>query len=279
MWVPESRLVSSVRASIYYEVYGRGPCVLFVPGGYETHLAYWKNVPAFVEAGYRVITTNLRGHFQSPCAPQDLDFRHHPRDIAAVLDAEGIARAALVGWSMGGFGALRLAVEQPHRVAAIVLMGSTAGVYSPRNYAANCTAVQKVRGWTGVDAQRLGSSFDSDTFLRRQLQMLHSRDGALPGPVEMLDAMTDRQAWLEPDSMRGYETPTLIVGGDHDTLLGGGFQRHVAELIPGAQLSELQSTGHNPHWESPEHFNNTTITWLRTRGWAGTGINHGAASS
>jgi pimeloyl-ACP methyl ester carboxylesterase len=90
MWVPESGLASSYRASIYYEVYGEGPCVLFVPGGFETHLAYWKNVPAFVQAGYRVITTNLRGHFQSPCAPQDLDFRHHARDIESVLDRERI---------------------------------------------------------------------------------------------------------------------------------------------------------------------------------------------
>jgi pimeloyl-ACP methyl ester carboxylesterase len=277
MWVPESGLASSYRASIYYEAYGEGPCVLFIPGGFETHLAYWKNVPAFVQAGYRVITTNLRGHFQSPCAPQDLDFRHHARDIEAVLDREGIARAALVGWSMGGFGALRFAVERPHRVAALVLMGSTAGVYSPDNYGTNCKAVDKVRGWTGVEAQRFDVRSGSDAFLRRQLQMLHSADGSLPGPTAMLDAMVDRRSWLEPAALHGFRTPTLIVGGDHDALLGGGFQRHVAELIPGAELSQLQDTGHNPHWEAPERFNTTTIAWLQSRGWPSAPTPKGAA--
>jgi pimeloyl-ACP methyl ester carboxylesterase len=276
MYVPESGLAPSLRASIYYEAYGEGPCVLFVPGGYETHLAFWKNVPAFAQAGYRVITTNLRGHFQSPCAAPDLDFRHHARDIEAVLDREGVAQAALVGWSMGGFGALRLSVEQPQRVAALVLMGSTAGVYSPLNFETNRRAVDKVRGWTGIDAQRFDASTGADAFLRRQLQMLHSADGSLPGPVAMLDAMMDRAAWLEPDALAGYRTPTLIVGGDRDTLLGGGFQRHVAQLIPGAELSALQDTGHNPHWEVPDRFNTTTITWLRARGW-GTTNARGAA--
>lgn len=267
MWVPESGLVESYRASIYYEAYGSGPCVLFVPGGYETHLAYWKNVPAFVKAGYRVITTNLRGHFQSPCADADVAFCHHHRDIEAVLDDAGIERAALVGWSMGGFGALRLAVQRPPRVAALVLLGSTAGVHSQANYETTRRAVEMVRNWTGAAAQRFDVAGEPDAFLRRQLQMLHSADGSLPGPVSMLDAMLERSAWLEPEALQGYATPTLIVGGDHDTLLGGGFQRHVAELIPGATLSPLQDTGHNPHWEKPEAFNQTTIEWLRSRGW------------
>lgn len=267
MWVPESGLAASHRASIYYEAYGSGPCVVFVPGGFETHLAYWKNVPAFVHAGYRVITTNLRGHFQSPCADSDLAFVLHPLDIEAVLDREGVERAALVGWSMGGFGALRLAVQKPARVAALVLMGSTAGVYSPLNYETTRRAVETVRGLAGVAAQRFNLNAEADAFLRRQLQMLHSTDGGLPGPVAMLDAMVDRSAWLDPSMLKEYNTPTLIVGGDRDTLLGGGFQRHVTQLIPGAELSPLQDTGHNPHWEEPDAFNRTTIDWLRSRGW------------
>ena len=137
MWVAESRIVQSTKASIYYEVYGTGPCVVMIPGGFETHICFYKNVADFVQSGYTVITTNLRGHFQSPCKAGDLSFRYHPDDIQAVLDQEGIERAALLGWSMGGFGATRLATFNAERVAALVLMGSTAGVWSEQNYANN----------------------------------------------------------------------------------------------------------------------------------------------
>jgi pimeloyl-ACP methyl ester carboxylesterase len=267
MWVPESGLAPSTRASIYYEAYGQGPCVLFVPGGYETHLAFWKNVPAFLGAGYRVITSNLRGHFQSPCADEHLGFDLHEDDIAAVLDHAGVQRAALVGWSMGGFGATRFALHRPERTAGLVLMGSTAGVYSDANYACNAQAVQQVRQWTGRESQRLAPGADADAYLRRALQMLHSADGSLPGPVAMLDRMMDRHIWLGPERMASFSVPTLVVGGDRDTLLGPGFQRHAASLIPGAELSPLQDTGHNPQWEAPEAFNRSTITWLRQQGW------------
>jgi pimeloyl-ACP methyl ester carboxylesterase len=270
MRVPESGTARNGNATIYFEAYGVGPCVVFVPGGYETHLAFYKNVSAFLQAGYRVVTTNLRGHFQSPCDPAHLGFEHHPGDIAAVLDVVGERRAALIGWSMGGFGAMRLAVSEPERVSALVLMGSTAGVYSPANYEINVKAVEKVRAFTGVDAQRFDIRNDEDAFLRRQLQMLGSTDGSLPGPTRLLDLMLDREIWLSPEALIGYKTPTLIVGGDHDTLLGGGFQRHVATLIPGAVLSPLQATGHNPHWEKPEQFNSTTLAWLAASGWGST---------
>jgi len=270
MWVAESRSVRSNKASIYYEAYGSGPCVVFIPGGYETHLAFFKNVPAFVNAGYKVVTTNLRGHFQSPAAPGDLGFVHHAGDIEAVLDAEGVDRAALVGWSMGGFGATRLAATRPSRVAGLILMGSTAGVYSERNYAANKAAVDTALGWVGAGGPwpfHMGHADPEDAFLRRQLQMLHSDDGFLPGPVALLPMMMDRAAWLEPADLEEFAAPTLFVGGDADDFLPAGFQRHTVTLLPGAELSTFQDAGHQPHWEQPARFNAEVIGWLRSKGW------------
>lgn len=270
MWVAESRIAQSTKARIYYETYGKGPCIVMIPGGYETHLGFYRNVPAFVKAGYQVITTNLRGHFQSPCHDGDLSFRHHPDDIEAVLDNEGIERAALMGWSMGGFGAMRLAVKRPERVAAVVLMGSTAGIYSAVNYANNDHAVRTIRGWLERGGPWL---FDmnvqnaTDAFLRRQLQMLHSADGFLPGPSVLVTMMMDRDVWLSQEELHTLRAPVLIVGGDLDTLLPARFQRHLVTLIPGAELGEYQDAGHNPHWENPELFNTSTLRWLAAKGW------------
>ncbi|NJS13283.1 MAG: alpha/beta hydrolase [Sphingopyxis sp.] len=270
MWVAESRIAQSTKAEIYYEIYGTGPCVVMIPGGFETHVCFYKNIPAFVQAGYTVIATNLRGHFQSPCKTGDLSFRNHPDDIAAVLDQEGIYRAALIGWSMGGFGATRFALHNPDKTSALVLMGSTAGVWSEMNYANNGKAINAVT----ADIAKGGPwSFDmnqdnaSDKFLRRQLQMLHSDDGFLPGPVALLPMMMDKDIWLSPNELTKFNTPSLLVGGDTDNFLPAGFQRHLAEILPGAELSAFQEAGHNPHWEDPVQFNETTISWLKSKGW------------
>ena len=69
MRVAESRTIPVGEAEIYYEAYGPedGPAMLLVPGGDETHIHYYQNVPALVQAGYRVIVMNLRGHWLSPC--------------------------------------------------------------------------------------------------------------------------------------------------------------------------------------------------------------------
>lgn len=270
MWVAESRIAKSTKAEIYYEVYGEGPCVLMIPGGFETHLAFYQNVPAFVQAGYKVITTNLRGHFQSPCKTGDLSFIHHPSDIQAVLDQEAVGTAAIIGWSMGGFGAIRFANDNPKRAAALVLMGSTAGVWSPENYANNGEAIDKANAGVAqggpwpFDMSQAGAD---KPFLRRQLQMLHADDGFLPGPVALLPMMMNRNIWLTPDQLADFATPTLFVGGDTDNFLPAGFQRHTVTLIPGAELSDFQDAGHNPHWDHPEVFNQTVITWLADKSW------------
>ena len=270
MWVAESRIAQSTKASIYYEVYGNGPCVIMIPGGFETHVCFYKNVSDFVQSGYTVITTNLRGHFQSPCKQGDLSFRYHADDIQAVLDQEGIERAALLGWSMGGFGATRLATFNSERVAALVLMGSTAGVWSDQNYANNGVAIDTVMSAVSQGGPwpfDMNQENATDKFLRRQLQMLHSDDGFLPAPVVLLPMMMDKAIWLTPDQLTSFNTPTLLVGGDTDSFLPAGFQRHLAEILPGAELSVFQNAGHSPHWEEPAEFNRTTIAWLKSKGW------------
>lgn len=270
MWVAESRLVQSDKAKIYYEVYGTGPCILMIPGGFETHLGYYRNVPAFVQAGYKVITTNLRGHFQSPCKTGDLSFLNHASDIEAVLDQENVDSAAIIGWSMGGFGAVRFALANPERVAALALMGSTAGVWSEQNYANNGVAIGKAMAGIAQGGPwpfDMTQSTAEDAFLRRQLQMLHSDDGFLPGPVALLPMMMDKNIWLTPDDLTHYATPTLFVGGDTDNFLPAGFQRHTVTLIPRAELSDFQEAGHNPHWEKSGIFNSTVLKWLADKSW------------
>ncbi len=81
-------------------------------------------------AGFRVVTVDGRGHGGSP-TDRPYDFWDSADDVLAVLDALGVARAAVCGTSQGGFTALRVALRAPERVGALALFGTSAAAEAP----------------------------------------------------------------------------------------------------------------------------------------------------
>jgi pimeloyl-ACP methyl ester carboxylesterase len=267
----EGRTVQSTKAEIYYEVYGDGPAILLVPGGEECPLHWWQNIPHFVRSGYRVLAMSLRGHWNSPCPPGYAHPRYFTDDALAILDNERIEQAAFICESLGGYVGTRMAVYHPERVAALVLMGSTGAIYSQENYATHHHALAffedaKKRSLPRPlpDFNRPGAEM---RLLEHMLTMLSSPDGIWAMPLNMLEGMADKDIWIMPEDLGGYTVPTLVVGGDNDDFLGRGFQRHLVTLIPGAELSSLNDTGHNPYWEKPEECNAVCVEFLKRHGW------------
>src|SRR5262245_54479198 len=119
--------VPSHKASIYYEAHGSGPAILFVHGPAGNTLSWFQQVPYFAER-HRVVLTDQRGWGRSECHPDATNYEYFSEDLRAVLDAEGISRAAIVGHSSGGWPTLRLAIDHPGRVACAVLCSSGGGV-------------------------------------------------------------------------------------------------------------------------------------------------------
>lgn len=95
----------------------RPPLVLLHPGVGDSRI--WDPVMPALTARYRVIRYDARGFGQSPAPAVPYSLL---RDLTAVLDHYGIARAAFVGCSQGGGSSLGLALEQPERVSALVLL-------------------------------------------------------------------------------------------------------------------------------------------------------------
>src|ERR1700730_17854974 len=111
---------------LYYEdTGGAAPTLLFLHGAGGNHLSWWQQVPVFAEE-YRCVTVDQRGFGQSP----DVSGRPGPAALAtdalALLDHLGIARAASIAQSMGGWAAVGAAVQATKRFWAIV-MANTVG--------------------------------------------------------------------------------------------------------------------------------------------------------
>ena len=106
---------------LYYEdTGGNAPTIMFLHGAGGNHLSWWQQVPAFAEE-YRCITVDQRGFGQSPDVSGGPGPAALGTDALALLDHLGIARAALVAQSMGGWAAVGAAVRAPERFWAIVL--------------------------------------------------------------------------------------------------------------------------------------------------------------
>src|SRR6266446_8348822 len=116
---------------LYYEdTGGPGPTLLFLHGAGGNHLSWWQQVPVFAEE-YRCVTMDQRGFGQSPDVSGGPGPAALGTDAIALLDHLGIARAAIVAQSMGGWAAVGAAVRAPERFWAIVLANTVGNLTNP----------------------------------------------------------------------------------------------------------------------------------------------------
>src|SRR5690606_163416 len=104
-------------ARIWHVAFGAGPAVVLLHGGMGHGGNFAWQVPVLRDAGYQVIVVDSRGQGRSSWDGRPLSYAQMADDLEAVLDARGVERAALVGWSDGACTALALAKGQPERVA------------------------------------------------------------------------------------------------------------------------------------------------------------------
>ena len=115
-------------AAIAYETLGEGAPVVLVHGFGASRAITWANTnwyQTLSRAGRRLVAVDCRGHGQSG-KPHDAPSYEEGRmagDILAVLDSLGIAQADIMGYSMGGFLAIRLMSDAPQRLRRVVLAG------------------------------------------------------------------------------------------------------------------------------------------------------------
>lgn len=100
---------------------GSGPAVIYLNGQFATQ-GYWRRVIAELGSGWRHITYDERARGRKSGRSADYSFEATVRDVDAVLDARGVDRALVVGWSYGAFVAAHWASRNPNRAIGAVLV-------------------------------------------------------------------------------------------------------------------------------------------------------------
>jgi non-heme chloroperoxidase len=214
----------------------------------------------------RVYALDLRGHGKSDKPSAGYHMRDLAADVVAFMDAKGIARATIVGHSMGGFVAQQVALAAPKRVARLVLVGTA-------------TTPPNITGFGDLEAAVATLSDPvPEPFVREfQLSTVHTPVGdafidravaeslRLPARVwrELMVGMkaTDRAVALGRSGI-----PALVLRGANDTYISPDETDALARMVRAARIATYPNTGHALHWEQPVAFARDVIAFVGETG-------------
>jgi len=250
-----------------YEVFGpQGAPVVVLVHGMGLSRAIWKWLIPVLAARFRVVTFDLAGHGES-AAPKDQPvLRDLTRQLADLLDHLGIAHAAIVGFSLGGMVARRMAQDDPARVGAMVILHSPHR-RTPEAQAAIEARVEQAKGAgpaATVEAALL-RWYSEAALANRQDLMDQTRAWVLandpkvyPGLYRILaDGVEEIVAPRPPISC-----PTLVLTADEDFGNGPEMSAAIAAEIKGARLIILQGLRHMALVENPDAVNRPVMEFL-----------------
>jgi pimeloyl-ACP methyl ester carboxylesterase len=220
---------------IRYDVAGAGEPVVLIHGYSASAQTNWRMSGCIdaLAARYRVVAMDLRGHGRSekPWRARDYSTRQLARDVLAVMDAEGIGRARIAGYSMGGMVALHLLLHMPGRVHAAVIGGMGAAL--PRRWDIRDTCVDCEDPGDGVaHARRL-----SGRFLRAYLGSFNP-----PALVAAYRGVLRDAEPLQSEQLGQVSTPVLCIAGSRDHMCRSA--RALAGEIQGARFVLLRGESH-----------------------------------
>lgn len=240
-------------ARIYYEAHGEGPAVLFAHGRGGNAASWWQQVPYFSRQ-YRVIVFDHRTFGRSSGGGEAFNPPQLALDALAILDAEGIERAALVTQSMGGWTGLGAALHHPGRVRCLVLTSTIGGLVTPE-------MEDLLAEWRNpaTPPSPLATRALAPDFPEREpaLAGLYAQIQAFNTGVDpsCLDALRDPANAVRPEHLRDYSTPTLFVIAEQDQIFPPKLLRLAAAALPGAEIEEFPAAGHSPYWENAPLYN------------------------
>lgn len=228
---------------------------LLLTHGYSASGAMWRPNLDALSADRLVITWDIRGHGRSASPPDPTCYSEASSiaDMAAVLDAHGIARAVIGGLSLGGY--LSLAFHRAHRdrVAALLLCDTGPGF---RQDAAR-------ERWNHFAISRAAA------FERDGLAALTASPEVGDGPHDATGlALAARGILTQRDgrvleSLPSIRVPTLVVVGEHDAPFLAGSDYMTAK-IPGAVRRVIPGAGHAANIDRPAEFNAAVSAFLAT---------------
>jgi 3-oxoadipate enol-lactonase len=251
-----SELVASQGERIYAEVTGGGSPVVLCHGLGGNHAVWWRQVGPFA-TGHRLVTWDQRGFGNSTSTTGAVGIEEAAGDLLAVLDATGIDRCHLVGQSMGGFVALRCALDHPDRVASLVLSTTLAAADAVHTHRLNgVTAPRRLRDRHPVLSEAFAAGWPDLAILYNQI----SSFGTKPSVPQMLDSMA--RATFTDDELAASRFPVLVLAAGADPFCPDTVMATAAARFPDAVMAVIPDGTHSAYYETPDEWNSRVLAFV-----------------
>ncbi len=262
---PPTRFLERGEGRIAYDVVGAGPLVVMLPGLGDLRQEYRFLVPLLVDAGYRVVTADLRGHGESSVDWSRYDTQVVGEDLLALIEELG-GPAFVVGNSFAAAAGVWAAAERPSAIAGLALLGpfvrgQETGFFTSLALKVMLGGPWRVRAWVAYHATlfKAGKPADYAAYsdaLRRNL--------AAPGRFEATKALVFRSDEAVEARLAEVEAPVVVImgGADPDFSDPEREAREVAAAL-GGEYVLLPGVGHYAQTEAPQETLEAMLPTLR----------------
>jgi 3-oxoadipate enol-lactonase len=247
--------VRSDDVEILYEIRGSGPPVVLLHP-FPCHHEFWNAVAGALDSRYRLILPDLRGHGDSEIGEGPALMQKHASDVARVLAAAGVGKAAFIGCSIGGYILFEFWRRFRERVTSLALCDTR-----PQSDTADGRA-NRLKAAAAVLEQGTEPFIESMIPRLMGRTTVSTRPDLVDGARAMMRKMSAEDICLvlrgmaeRPDSvadLKSINVPTLIVIGEEDLLSTVADGELMRQNIAGSELKVVPKAGHYAPWEQPE---------------------------
>jgi pimeloyl-ACP methyl ester carboxylesterase len=234
---------------------GEGPPVVLLHGLFGAARNFGA-VQRALSPLYRVIAMDARNHGASPHAP-GMTYQTLAADVLETMDALAVPVAAVIGHSMGGKTAMRLAVMAPERVDRLLVADIAPVPYDHGNESV-ADAMRAIKLHPGLTRAEADAALLEEVPLQamRSFLIQNLQFGAQPrwrvGLEEIADAIPDLEGWETPTGT--YSGPALFVSGAHSDYVLPEHRPAIRALFPTARFVAVKNAGHWLHADNPAGF-------------------------
>jgi 3-oxoadipate enol-lactonase/4-carboxymuconolactone decarboxylase len=250
---------------LFYELSGpEGAPVIVFSNSLGTTLAMWDAQAAALSDRFRCLRYDTRGHGRSQVVDAAFTIDDLAADLAGLLDALGIARAHVVGLSLGGMTGQVLAVTRPDKIDRLVLCATSAHM-PPANLWQERADIVRRTGMAAVADGVIGRWFTPES--QGAAGAARTREGLLAiAPVGYARACEAIGAMDLRGRIGAITVPTLVVAGAEDPATPVSMAEDICALVPGAVLAVVPRAAHLIAVEQPDALTGHIAAFLAPGG-------------
>jgi pimeloyl-ACP methyl ester carboxylesterase len=252
---------------IYYEIIGQGEPLVMIRG-IGSNVDHWYEQVPILSKKYRLLVFDNRGIARSSDPGGSFSTKNMAADTSALMEAVGIKRAHVLGYSMGGMIAQELALAYPEKINGLILVATDCGIslrIKARPEYSRLFSEMIRLGTNEAKTAAAGCLFAKQTFESRPNIIERYADVSLRFPAPQKTLERQWEAITRHDAcgrLQNITAPTLAITGSEDVLIPPENSRVLAERIPDARVRSIDGGGHLFVVEQAQQFNEAVFGFL-----------------